>query len=247
MRPSVTLCFNLNVIRQIPETLRQFEILENVWIMINWTRFKYPNLLSIIFVLIILTLVRYLHFSNYVENNTNITKVILVKLPRSGSTWFTEILNNIPNVYISKEIIQHKDVGRYSTREIEDHLITALTKPTGKLSDRYSILPGSRMFKDYYFHESLKIFNGLKVLGVSINLEHAENIDWSRICNIVPNLTILVLYRINMIKSAISGFNGKVLHSSCGVNNIYKASIEKTNSGRCNITAILNSRVDWNR
>ncbi len=213
----------------------------------KWMHFKYTNLLAIIFALIILTLVRYLYFFTYIENNTNITRVIVVKLPRSGSTWVTELLNNIPNVYISKEIIQHKDVGRYSNKEIEDHLITALTKPSGKLSDRNSILPGGRMLKDYYFHKSLKLFNGLKVLGISINLEHAESINWSRISHIVPNLTILVLYRINVIKSAISGFSGKALHSSCGINNIHKVSMEKTNSGRCNITAILNSKVDWNR
>ena len=36
------------------------------------------------------------------------------------------------SVYISKEIIQAKDRGKYTTAEIENHLIKALTKPTGK-------------------------------------------------------------------------------------------------------------------
>ena len=36
------------------------------------------------------------------------------------------------SVYISKEIIQAKDRGKYTTAEIENHLIKALIKPTGK-------------------------------------------------------------------------------------------------------------------
>ena len=36
------------------------------------------------------------------------------------------------SVYISKEIIQAKDRGKYTIAEIENHFIKALTKPTGK-------------------------------------------------------------------------------------------------------------------
>lgn len=52
---------------------------------------------------------------------------------RTGSTWLTEQLNAIPYVYISKEIIQGSDVGKFNTTMIEDHLIQALKKPTGKI------------------------------------------------------------------------------------------------------------------
>jgi hypothetical protein len=215
--------------------------------MVKRKYFTYLNIILINFLIIISVIIWYSYFAIHDDNYSSIKKVILVKLPRSGSSWITEKLNSIPNIYISKEIIQHKDVVKYSNRDVEDHMITALTKPTGKISDSRSILPGSRMFKDYYFHKSLKIFSDLKVLGVSINLEHVENINWLRIRNFVPNLTMVVLYRINIIKSAISGFSGQLLHSSCGVSNIRKTTIGNFYPGKCNVTSILNSKVDWNR
>ena len=41
-----------------------------------------------------------------------------MKLPRTGSSWFTQLLNDIPSVYIGKEIIQSGDLQNLGTDEM---------------------------------------------------------------------------------------------------------------------------------
>lgn len=46
----------------------------------------------------------------------------IMKLPRTGSSWFTEALNQIPSVYISKEVMQQGDKGKYTHKEVQPRL-----------------------------------------------------------------------------------------------------------------------------
>jgi hypothetical protein len=44
--------------------------------------------------------------------------VAILKLPRTGSSWVTQELNALPSVFLSKEIIQQGDVGRFTAEEV---------------------------------------------------------------------------------------------------------------------------------
>lgn len=125
-----------------------------------------------------------------VLSSASVIPVLVVKLPRSGSTWFTEMLNKyvstpfvtiaheftssfrIPWLYISKEVVQHRDVGEFSFAQIEQHLRNALIRPTDKLAAAGRLLPTGRFMED--FVTNLKMLSSLKAVGVSLNVEHVR-------------------------------------------------------------------------
>jgi hypothetical protein len=100
------------------------------------------------------------------------TALIVFKLPRSGSTWFTERLNSEASIYVSKEIIQSADAFNYSLQERASHVAEALKQPTDKLARKHSLLPSGRFVEDYV--SSFKLFHRLTVVGLTLNPEHAQ-------------------------------------------------------------------------
>jgi len=191
-------------------------------------------ILSIILILVIISIIISHILSILYYNNSNITHIpiIIFKLPRSGSTWLTERLNSIPNVYISKEIIQRSDVLLYNSKEQENFLIDALNKPKGKISDKDKIIPSNRYFQDYYFHNTFKLFRKMEVLGFTLNPEHSQNINWKDIYDNNNKVRIIVLRRGNIIKTALSGYRGKENKIKCGQSNI------RSNSNNCILTQL---------
>ena len=84
----------------------------------------------------------------WVADRAAVARVVVLKLPRSGSTWFTELLNAYPSVFVSKEILQaDADLPRSSEKERRRHLKRALLWPTGKLSTGAW---GGRFATDYW-------------------------------------------------------------------------------------------------
>lgn len=114
--------------------------------------------------------------------------VAILKLPRTGSSWFTEILNAIPSVYISKEIMQQSDVGKYTPREVEDHLIRALRRPTDKLARRDSWLPSGRFNVDYI--QPWKFLHKLDIIGFTLNPLHCSDADYARLAQEIPQMKV---------------------------------------------------------
>ena len=82
---------------------------------------------------------------------------------------------SIPTVYISKEILQRSDHGKFSSEEMEAQLIQALTSPTGKMSSKDRWSPDGRYIEDYLMHKTLKPFRSLDVIGFSVNPEHCRS------------------------------------------------------------------------
>lgn len=102
---------------------------------------------------------------------TKIVPLIILKLPRSGSSWFTETLNDNPNIFISKEIIQHKDKLKYSSKAIFSHFNNALRSATGKIS-AISSLFSRRFLDDFIFN--YKFLQFLSIVGFTVNPEHCQ-------------------------------------------------------------------------
>ena len=149
--------------------------------------------------------------------------MVILKIPRSGSSWFTSELNALPSVYISKEIVQSGDAEMFSTPEIEAHLIAALRGPKGKLSQSRQFLPDARYIEDYLKPTSWawKPATNLQVIGFSVNPEHIPEVNWARIKEAVPELRVVALGRSNIVKTAISSYTGKILKERCGSANLH--------------------------
>lgn len=123
-------------------------------------------------------------------------------------------------MYISKEILQHGDRDKFSAVDVEQRLIDALRRPTGKMSAKNRWSPDGRFVEDYLLHKSLKIFQRLDILGFSVNPEHCYGINWTTIIAAVPNTKIIRFMRTNVIKTAVSGYRGQQMHRLCGVSNL---------------------------
>lgn len=169
--------------------------------------------------------------------------LIVVKLPRSGSTWFTEILNELGGVYVSKEIMQHSDrLNILSSNDsvsiqqhiskLENHLHRALKYPTGKYQYTNRYVPwlwDSRYMTDYLFHPSLKALRPLLYTGFTLNLEHTKGlVNWANVLNpIFPlnganlnaNIKVILYLRANIVKTAVSAYRGKMSLVQCGQSN----------------------------
>jgi len=111
--------------------------------------------------------------------------------------------NRIPSVYISKEIVQKRDVGKHTIKSIEKYLIHALQQPTDKISRHNSIIPSGRFFTDYIMN--FKFLNPLEVIGYTINPEHVKGVAWNKIVGAVPHSRVVILLRSNAVKMAFSG------------------------------------------
>ena len=106
-------------------------------------------------------------------------------------------------MYISKEIVQRKDVGRFGLKFVENYLIGALQRPTDKIASSTSLLPTGRFFTDFILN--LKFLNRIDIVGYTINPEHVRGVSWSKILSAVTNSKVILLVRTNLVKMAFSG------------------------------------------
>jgi hypothetical protein len=168
------------------------------------------------------------------------TMVVLLKLPRSGSTWLTELLNSHKAVFLSKEIIQSGDIPldgpqeihKTSLVDVESFLASALQRPMGKFKRRHMVFPGGRFFHDYF--QSFKFLRPLKAVGFSLNPEHLRglSVDWSHVLPTPTsrgegpgnNIVLVHLERTNVVKMVISKHRGDIIHQSGCENNFYSSS-----------------------
>ena len=94
-------------------------------------RNNYTNV-CIVVAALILALLTFVVLYHHIGDSKH-TSVILLKLPRSGSSWLTESLNNEKEIFISKEILQRDDANAVVDNNIESHLRNALKVPTGTI------------------------------------------------------------------------------------------------------------------
>ena len=173
--------------------------------------------------------------------------IIVFKLPRSGSSWFTDTMNSHQSIFLSKEIVQGADLERFSGENVESHLISALQQPTGKIASSGTYLPSGRFVEDYLLHRTFKPFRDLKVVGFTLNPEHASKVDWNKIAQEVPHFKIVLLLRSNIIKSAVSGFTGKETKklAGCGHSSNIRASTKTGTGTSTTANCVPVTSVQW--
>ena len=126
------------------------------------------------------------------KGDSSLSSVLILKLPRSGSTWLTELLNGHHDVFMSKEIIQRSDVpdllaaamdSSRGPREVEAFLKQALSLPTTKYRLRHKLFPGGRFFEDYIAAGKALRSSPVPVVGATLNPEHlyGSNVNWTNV------------------------------------------------------------------
>jgi hypothetical protein len=63
----------------------------------------------------------------------NTTRVVVLKVPHSGSTWFAALLNRFPRSYVKEESITKTSSNNVDPSAIREHVGTSLIRPTDKL------------------------------------------------------------------------------------------------------------------
>jgi hypothetical protein len=117
-------------------------------------------------------------------------------------------------------MIQQGDRDKFSVVDVEQRLIDALQKPTGKMASKNRWSPDGRFVEDYLMHKSFKLFQRLDIVGFSVNPEHCYGINWTTIIKAVPKIKIIRFMRTNVIKTGVSNHRGKQTHDLCGVSNL---------------------------
>ena len=63
----------------------------------------------------------------------NTTRVVVLKVPHSGSTWFAALLNRFPRSYVKEESITKTRSNNVNPSAIRQHVGTSLIRPTDKM------------------------------------------------------------------------------------------------------------------
>ena len=63
----------------------------------------------------------------------NTTRVVVLKVPHSGSTWFAALLNRFPRSYVKEESITKTTSNNVDPSAIHEHVGTSLIRPTDKM------------------------------------------------------------------------------------------------------------------
>jgi len=150
-----------------------------------------------------------------------VARVMLFKLPRSGSTWVTELLNRRPSVFLSKEIVQAEFDERFGPHARLRHLKRSLLWPTGKLASRSW---GGRFATDYWLPGKWRRSpgpsgTGLDVIGFTVNPVKVE-MDYQKLSLQRPTARVVAFVRTNLVKTVVSAVRGEATLKLCGANNL---------------------------
>ena len=63
----------------------------------------------------------------------NTTRLVVLKVPHSGSTWFAALLNRFPRSYVKEESITKTTSNNVDPSAIREHVATSLVRPTDKM------------------------------------------------------------------------------------------------------------------
>ena len=143
--------------------------------------------------------------------------VMIFKLATTGSTWFSDVLNALPNVSIAQELItgDHTKVTIGSSQEhrLVAQMRRALITPTG---DHGRPLKGGRAAPK----------DGWSLVGFTLNSKNLPFADYRAVLTGLPppvgSARAVVFHRSNMIKYAVGLWRSKQLHKAagCHTNNV---------------------------
>jgi len=141
----------------------------------------------------------------------NATPLLILKAPRSGSSWFTSMLNKLDGVYLTEEIFSSLT---------EHNPAAALAYLVKSFHDPMKVYPLGRemAYRTKRWH----------ILGATYNPLMAWWVNLRELPAKVPNLRLIVYLRTNKVKHAIATIRSRLLKSKCSTAII-------TTTGSCKI------------
>jgi len=132
------------------------------------------------------------------------TPLLILKCPRSGSTWFTALLNRLEEIHITPEVIGW--ARRYDARVAEEtngkitsYVIESLQQPMLRWPEGEAFIRRKK-----------------RTLIVGSTLcPQTTSVDLGRITKSVPHLHVAALLRSNVVKHAISYIRAIELRKKC--------------------------------
>ena len=169
--------------------------------------------------------------------------LIVLKNPRSGSSWLVALLNSVPSAFVTEEILTSKSAGHGDVKaEGEAHLGRALGEPMGRFGRGSAFGPDERkgasssksrhhgtkvVAKDRAMRELGKkpreswdllgfTVSPKRILGLNL-FAKPDGVFWQK-----PRCRVVLYERTNKIKQAIAYARGRLLRDKCGMNNVRK-------------------------
>ena len=152
--------------------------------------------------------------------------LIILKNPRSGSSYFVHLLNSYPTVHITDDILTPHS-WRYGnlSADYTQYLASALHEPVM----RYDIVKGrstqevaavARRRKHFYGDDEAggkRWANGYDLVGFSICPSmHAFDLDLEQLARLVPRAYLVIYIRTNKVKQAVAQLRGETMKARCG-------------------------------
>lgn len=149
--------------------------------------------------------------------------------------------------------------GKAHVNSTATGLLAAYTamQSRAKLSGSYlaSLFPSGRFRDDYIF--SGKFLSPLNTVGFSVNPEHCNSVRWSHVFANIPmaKLSVILYYRTNVVKMAVSAHVGQQVKARCGSANLRSGhkceGVNSTSYSTSNTNMVSSSatgpvqQVDW--
>ncbi|KAH8067405.1 hypothetical protein JL721_7513 [Aureococcus anophagefferens] len=198
----------------------------------------------------------------------NLVPLIVLKNPRSGSSWLVQLLNGVPSAFVTEEILTSKSAGHGDVKaEGEAHLFRALSEPISRFGrgaafgvDEKRGGSAKLVAKDRAMRESGRrprdawdvvgfTVSPKRILGLNL-FGAPDGVFWRSGCRKVvlyerTNKTgqdksdSSSLQHENKIKQALAYARGRLLRDKCGMNNV-----RKTGKKACAIGKTLALDVD---
>lgn len=142
----------------------------------------------------------------------SIVSLIILKNPRSGSSWFVQLLNSASRVYVTEEILTSRSDP--SKGDYQSYLARALREPMARFNKGPAYgSNGSgpqRSLKDKAWPE-----DGWAVLGFTVSPKKfvGTSVNVSQF-----GATVVAYERTNKIKQAVAYYRGRLMRAKCGSN-----------------------------
>jgi len=136
---------------------------------------------------------------------SGVIPVLVFKNQRSGSSWMTAQLNTYKGIYIAEEIVDGLAYRRGNVwKEGQSWVMDSFSRP-------------KRSYRWFWDEKTTKPEGDFSVLGSTLNPYFGNKfLDFQEIGRKFPNLKLVVYYRSNVVKHAMSVIRGEILFKKCG-------------------------------
>jgi len=138
-------------------------------------------------------------YTSVIKASSDAIPLLVFKAPRSGSSWFTSMLNDYSGVYIQEELFKQKP--RHNSSNAFKYLVDSLKHPMKRFPKGRDKILGKKTWS---------------IVGASYNPLAAFWVNTGGLFSKVPELRLILYLRTNKVKHAIATSRSIKLRKKCG-------------------------------